>query len=198
MTEKVFDRVVARMEPVAEQECRARTDNINCNFLVRIDRDRSKQPNAYQSLNSNGRPILTFNVTLIEDLENEDQLAFIFGHEAAHHIRQHIAQQRTSTQAGALIGSNFGRFADAVIGSPGVLTDIGTQAGAFVGARGYSKAHELEADQLGAILTDKGGYDPEVGVTYFERIRDPGNVFLGTHPPNADRIRVVRETAAQL
>jgi Zn-dependent protease with chaperone function len=36
------------------------------------------------------------------------------------------------------------------------------------------------------------------GAEYFNRVPDPGNRFLGTHPPNADRIRVVRQTAAGL
>ena len=42
----------------------------------------------------------------------------------------------------------------------------------------------------------EAGYDPRIGALYFARIPDPGDRFLGTHPPNADRQRVVAEVAA--
>jgi predicted Zn-dependent protease len=70
--------------------------------------------------------------------------------------------------------------------------------GAGVGARSFSKNHELEADQLGTILTKKSGYDPLIGVNFFERTPDPGNQFLGSHPPNSSRVAIVKQTAAGL
>lgn len=57
--------------------------------------------------------------------------------------------------------------------------------GASVGARSFSKEYELEADQLGTILTMRAGYDPVLGAEFFMRIPDPGEKFLGSHPPNA-------------
>jgi len=72
------------------------------------------------------------------------------------------------------------------------------ELGAAVGARTYSKEFELEADRLGTIITKRAGYDPLRGAEFFTRIPDPGNRFLGTHPPNAQRIQTVRETAARL
>ena len=41
-------------------------------------------------------------------------------------------------------------------------------------------------------MTFQAGYDPVLGATYFTRIADPGNKFLGTHPPNSARIAAVR------
>lgn len=41
-------------------------------------------------------------------------------------------------------------------------------------------------------------YDPLRGAEFFTRIPDPGNRFLGTHPPNAARLETVRRTAAAL
>jgi Zn-dependent protease with chaperone function len=37
-----------------------------------------------------------------------------------------------------------------------------------------------------------------LGSAFFTKIADPGNTFLGTHPPNAARIDAVRQTAATL
>ncbi len=69
------------------------------------------------------------------------------------------------------------------------------EVGAVVGSRAYSKEYELEADRLGTIITHLAGYDPLAGVEYFSRIPDPGNQFLGTHPPNRQRIELVKKTA---
>ena len=67
-----------------------------------------------------------------------------------------------------------------------------------MGARSYSKEFELEADALGTVITKKAGFNPLVGAEFFTRIPDPGNRFLGTHPPNAQRIETVRRVNAKL
>ena len=54
----------------------------------------------------------------------------------------------------------------------------------------------FEADSLGARIAQRAGYDALRGVLYFQDAADPGNRFLGTHPPNADRIRVVRQAVS--
>jgi predicted Zn-dependent protease len=79
--------------------------------------------------------------------------------------------------------------------------DVGRKAaefGAAIGARTYSKEFELEADALGTVIAVQAGYNPLRGADFFFRIPDPGNTFLGTHPANADRLRVVTRTAARL
>ena len=73
--------------------------------------------------------------------------------------------------------------------------DAATQLGGLVGSRTFSKDYELEADRLGTVITARAGYNPLVGARFFTRIPDPGNQFLGTHPPNAQREEVVRQTA---
>ncbi|MDP5361691.1 MAG: M48 family metalloprotease, partial [Paracoccaceae bacterium] len=70
--------------------------------------------------------------------------------------------------------------------------------GASVGARTYSKEFELEADALGSRIAAAAGFDPLRGAEFFFRIPDPGDRFLGTHPPNAERLRTVRQVAASL
>ncbi|KIT16422.1 M48 family metallopeptidase [Jannaschia aquimarina] len=189
-----FRAAVARTEPAAERVCREQTQGINCDFLIRVLPDRSLPPNAFQSLDRSGRPILTFTQSLIADARNADEIAFVVGHEAAHHIEQHIAQQVRSAQAGALIGGLVGTLA----GGDGALVDTLSRAGATAGARRFSKEHELEADALGTVITARAGYDPVRGAAFFSRIPDPGDQFLGTHPPNAERLATVRRAASRL
>jgi hypothetical protein len=54
-------------------------------------------------------------------------------------------------------------------------------------ARSYSKDFELQADALGAEIALVAGYDPLRGTAFFDRLPDPGDKFLGSHPPNAAR-----------
>ncbi|MGI9394447.1 MAG: M48 family metalloprotease, partial [Boseongicola sp.] len=65
-----------------------------------------------------------------------------------------------------------------------------------IGARQFSKGFELEADSLGARIALRAGYDPVRGILYFVDAPDPGDRFLGTHPPNGDRIRIVQQSVA--
>lgn len=189
-----FVRVVRTVEPVAERECRARTSGVNCDFNIVVD-DRPGQPaNAFQTLDAQGRPIVAFTLALIADARNEDELAFVLGHETAHHIAGHIGRQQQNAVVGAVISAGLATLS----GGDASAIRTAQQVGAQVGARSFSKEFELEADALGTIITARAGYDPVKGAQFFTRIPDPGDRFLGTHPPNAARIDIVRRTAAGL
>jgi predicted Zn-dependent protease len=189
-----FADVVARVEPVAERECRSRSPRLNCDFMIVVDDRPGLGPNAFQTLDRSGRPVIGFTVALIADVRNQDELAFILGHEAGHHIAGHLPRTQQTAMAGALILG--------VLAAAGGADATGVRAaqdfGATVGARTYSRNFELEADRLGAIIAYRAGHDPERGAAFFTRIPDPGNRFLGTHPPNAQRVEVVRAEAARL
>ncbi|WP_116082838.1 M48 family metallopeptidase [Tropicimonas sp. IMCC34011] len=188
-----FVSVVQRVEPVAERECRARAPQLDCDFLIVVD-DRPGLPaNAFQTLDKDGRPVIGFTLALIADAQNTDELAFVLGHEASHHISGHIARSQASAQAGALILGGLAQVA----GSGANSIETAARLGATVGSRRYSKDFELEADRLGTIIAIRAGYDPVKGAEFFTRIPDPGDRFLGSHPPNGERIAIVRQTAAQ-
>lgn len=189
-----FTQVVRTVEPVAERECRARTRGVNCDFRILVDERPGQPANAFQTLDKSGQPIIAFTVALIEDARNTDELAFVMGHEAAHHIRGHIPRQQQNAVAGAVIAGTLA----ALMGGGTEAVESAQRTGAQVGARSYSKNFELEADALGTIITAKAGYNPLRGAEFFNRIPDPGNRFLGTHPPNAQRIETVRRTAEGL
>lgn len=189
-----FEAVVAQVEPVAERMCRAELPTGNCDFLIQVDTRANQPPNAFQTLTREGRPILAFNLALIASVRNADELAFVMSHEAAHHIAGHIPRTQDNARAGAILLGGLAALTGA--GSAGIEAAIDT--GANVGARTYSKDFELEADALGTVIAARSGYDPVRGAEFFTQIPDPGNVFLGTHPPNAERIATVRRVASSL
>lgn len=189
-----FIEVIETVEPVAEAECRARAPQANCDFRIVVDDRPNLPPNAYQTLDDSGRPIVAFTIPLIVEVRNRDEMAFILAHEAAHHIEGHLMRQRQNATVGAAV---FGQVAGLIGGSNPDAVLAAQEFGAALGARTYSKDFELEADALGTIITAKAGYNPLRGADFFFRIPDPGNTFLGTHPANADRVAIVQRTAAR-
>ena len=189
-----FTTVMQRMEPVAERECRNRAPQLNCDFRIVVDDRPGQQINAFYTQDRSGRPIIGFTLPMIAAVRNADELAFVLGHEAAHHIEGHIPRQQQNAAAGAIL---LGGLASLSGASQGVV-DQAVDIGAGVGARSYSKSFELEADALGTVITHRAGYAPLRGVEFFTQIPDPGNRFLGTHPPNAQRVDTVRRVAAGL
>jgi predicted Zn-dependent protease len=134
---------------------------------------------------------VVFTLALIASAQNQDELAFVMGHEAAHHIAGHLGRQREAAAAGAQV---FGELA-ARGGRDEAAIRAAQELGAAVAARSYSRDFELEADALGTVITLAAGYDAIRGAQFFTRIPDPGDQFLGTHPPNAQRIATVRRVS---
>ncbi len=192
---RMFIAVVDAVEPVAEAECRARSPQYNCDFRIVVDDRRGMPSNAFQTLDSSGRPMIVFTLAMIGDLRNADEMAFVMAHEAAHHIAGHLDRQARNANMGAAV---FGQLAGVTGQTTPEAIRTAEQLGAAVGARSFSKEFELEADALGTVIAARAGFNPLVGAEFFGRIPDPGNRFLGTHPPNSERLAVVRRVAADL
>ncbi len=190
---RAFVAVISRMEPAVEREClQRRTQPISCDFLFVVDDRPGLEPNAFQTVDASGRPIIGFTLSLIGEARNMDELAFVVGHEASHHILGHINRKTSAATMGAVI---LGGLASAYGGNPETIRSA-QDFGAEFGARYYSKNWELEADYLGAIITLIAGYDPGNGAQFFARIPDPGDKILGTHPSRAARMEQVTRAVA--
>ena len=190
-----FRAVVGQVEPVAEAVCRGTAaPGTNCDFEIVVVDEPGLPPNAFQTLGPDGRPVIGFTRSLIADARNRDEIAFVMGHETAHHIEGHISRTQGSAAIGGVLAGVLAQAAGAQQGD----VDLAAQLGSEVGARSFSKAYEIEADRLGTAIAARAGYDPLRGVAFFDRLPDPGNRFLGTHPPNASRVAAVRAVAAGL
>lgn len=189
-----FLTVVSRVEPVAESYCRERGMARNCDFRIVVDDRPGQPPNAFQTLDRLGRPVIGFTLALIADARNPDELAFVLGHEAAHHIAGHIPKRNDQALSGALLAGVLAQASGLSPEEVRAAQDMGAQ----VAARSYSKDFELEADELGAEIALVAGYDPISGSGFFDRLPDPGDKFLGSHPPNAQRKALVAATVRRL
>ncbi|WP_037308414.1 M48 family metallopeptidase [Ruegeria halocynthiae] len=189
-----FQKISRAVGREARAECLRRSKVKNCDFTIVVDLNPRAPANAFQTLDDKDQPVIIFTRAMIQSAQNADELAFVMGHEAAHHVLRHIPRQAENSRQSAVIFGELARLS----GAEGVAVEEAQKLGAQVGAQVYVKDFELEADQLGTIITHNAGYNPLIGAKYFDRIPDPGDRFLGTHPPNAQRVQIVLETAKQV
>lgn len=133
---------------------------------------------------------------------NEAQVASVLAHEIAHLAQRHAADQLTKN----LIANGLLGFLGAVLGNQRSAQTA--QAAAQVLANGYmlkfSRDDEREADQVGAQLMRRAGWDAREMIAFMELLRheqgrDPSSVeiFLSSHPGPGERATLLRaETKA--
>ncbi|WP_316015903.1 M48 family metalloprotease [Roseobacter sp. HKCCA0434] len=189
--ERLMRRIAQRIEPVAENTCRAETGRSGqyCDFRFTID-DSNDPPNAFQTIRD-GHPLIVFNTAMLRTVRNDNEVAFIMAHEAGHHIAGHLAQRNQQVGLGGLAGALI--VGGLLGGDPQTGANIGSQ----VGARAYSQTFELEADVLGTYIADLAGYDPVDGAASFARFSG-SNSLLSSHPPGAQRYNTVVAVAERI
>ncbi len=133
---------------------------------------------------------------LFDALQSEAELAGVLAHEIAHVLRRHhldaIRQDHALDLASELVAASG--HADAVEElPPEVKARVGNAAKALY-ARGLNRADEYEADQVGAVLMARAGYDPlALAAVLHELDRIGGTddklrLMFETHPSPSDRL----------
>lgn len=109
---------------------------------------------------------------LLPVTQSEDALAIVLGHEIAHAVAKHSAEQlstQVKQQAGAkLLGAVLG--ATGVSNTTSLLTQTAFSLGSKLGSLKYSRDNESEADYMGLIFAAMAGYDPSVAVSFWQRM----------------------------
>jgi predicted Zn-dependent protease len=128
---------------------------------------------------------------MLEKLENEAQLAAIFGHETVHVVARH-----SSAQISREIGIEIALSAVSSKAPAGAMqvADITRQ---IVGL-GYSRGQEKQADLTGLDYMVKAGYDPHAMVETMQMLEaesQGGQIeFLSTHPSPENRVQYIAQT----
>jgi len=116
---------------------------------------------------------------------DEPQLAWVAGHEAAHVARRH-ATDRIGQQLGVSLVIQL------VLGKGDTAQIANAVSGLTLQA--YGRDQELEADRVGALFAKNAGYDPTVSLAVLEAFkkiqgREPSDleIFFASHPGNNTR-----------
>ncbi len=136
---------------------------------------------------------------LLPVTKDEASLAIVLGHEIAHAVARHSAEQY-STQLKQQYGVQGVSVLASVLGASSGAISAGQQVGSqLLGLQNlhYSRSHESEADHLGIIFAAMAGYDPQVAVSFWQRMSAAStssntSEFLSSHPSDATRIQQIQ------
>jgi len=139
-----------------------------------------------------GGPIF-INLGTIQQADNEAELAGVIAHEMTHVYMQHsVKQMSKQSMAQGVLGVLGGMLGQ---GTAGNLARLGMQVGAGAIFMKYSREDEAQADQGGAIIMYKAGYNPKAMADFFQKLEQMGGAggpqFLSDHPNPGNRVQAV-------
>lgn len=131
--------------------------------------------------------------------QNESALAIVLGHEIAHAVAKHSAEQLSKQMR-----SQYGQqILGAVLTSAGASSTTSAVAQNVFGLGSkfsnlhYSRSNESEADHMGLIFAAMAGYDPNVATSFWQRMaassQNSTPAFLSDHPSDAKRISDIQK-----
>lgn len=131
--------------------------------------------------------------------QDEASLAIVLGHEIAHAVAKHSAEQM-STQIrqqygaqilGGILSQTAGENAANIAGA---LASAGFN---FANLK-YSRDNETEADHIGLIFAAMAGYDPNVAVAFWQRMASSSKAkqseLFSDHPSDETRIANIQKS----
>lgn len=136
---------------------------------------------------------------LLPYTQNEASLAIVLGHEIAHAVAKHSAEQMSKQ-----IKNQYGtQILGSVLNAAGVSSST-TQLAQIIAQKGlqfrslkYSRDNETEADRMGLIFAAMAGYDPNVAVSFWQRMSQGNNSnqsdIFSDHPSDAKRIAAIKQ-----
>ena len=132
---------------------------------------------------------IAFYYGILDQLKlNDEEVAMIMGHEAAHALREHAREQMGKTAA-TRVGAGV---ISALLGL-GNLGDAALNVGSQLLTLKFGREDESEADLIGLDLAARAGYDPHAGVTLWQKMAAANKgappQFISTHPSGPTRIR---------
>ena len=108
---------------------------------------------------------------LLPYTQNESALAIVLGHEIAHAVAKHSAEQMSKAirqQYGtAILGTLLNNAVGSGVGD--IASALAKQGFSFANLK-YSRNNELEADHIGLIFAAMAGSDPRTAIPFWERM----------------------------
>jgi predicted Zn-dependent protease len=125
----------------------------------------------------------------------DDEIAMVMGHEMAHALREH-ARSRTAKTTLTNVGT---RTISILLG--GNMGEIARVSGGLMTLK-FNRDDERDADLVGMELAARAGYDPESGITLWEKMnalpKSTPPPWLSTHPSGEYRIKLFKDNLKRL
>lgn len=162
-----------------------------CNYGIRLEK--SGKMNAF----ADGKNIIV-SETMMDFLRDDDSLAVVLGHEAAHNYMGHIEKKSQNRAVAGIAGLAFDIFFAALgVNTQGKIS----QNAMAIGGLAYSQDFEAEADYAGLYTTARAGFDIGVAPDLWRRMGSK-NVksitFASTHPTTAYRTAALAKIVLEI
>ncbi|PID57759.1 peptidase M48 Ste24p [candidate division KSB3 bacterium] len=139
---------------------------------------------------------------ILLELENEAELAGLFGHEIGHVNARHTGERMSKGLLASLLVTGAAIYAESQDSEWTPLISLGGNLAAGALLAHYSRDDEREADALGMEYMTRLGYDPEGMVGLMEVLvalskHKPSalDMMFATHPMSEERLASARKTA---
>ena len=135
---------------------------------------------------------------LLPVTQDEASLAIVLGHEIAHAVAKHSAERLSNEYKQQYGVSILGSVLQGVGVGEGTqqLIALGTSLGSSLWTSGFSRKQESEADHMGLVFAAMAGYDPNVALTFWQRMAAQGSGgggLFSDHPSDAKRIQDIKK-----
>jgi predicted Zn-dependent protease len=134
---------------------------------------------------------IAFFTGILDQLQlTDDEAAMVMGHEIGHalweHARERAGKQMALGVGRVVAGLVFGQLGDVVGAGAGSLATLK-----------FSRNDELEADLIGMELAARAGYNPEAGITLWQKMSQSSKSappqWMSTHPSGTTRIDIIKK-----
>ena len=130
---------------------------------------------------------------IIDYCSNEDELAFIIGHELGHADQNHVLKATGANYAGNLAVEAATKVASKWSSLAQQTAQIGSQLVATAAQNKYSRSQEFTADAFGIDFMTKAGYNPRYAISIMSKFGENYADFWVDHPSTDKRLAAMSE-----
>jgi predicted Zn-dependent protease len=139
---------------------------------------------------------IAFFTGILKQLElTDDEVAMVMGHEVAHALREHARERMGKSAATQGLAKLGGAIVSGVFGISPQITDLVAREGANLLTLKFSREDETEADLVGMELAARSGFNPQAGVTLWQKMsasnKNAPPQWMSTHPSGESRIKEI-------
>lgn len=190
MVKRVGQRLATAVETYLKQNGFANEVN---NFAWEFNLVQNNQVNAFCMP---GGKIVVYD-GLLPVTQDEASLAVVLGHEIAHAVAKHSAEQMSTQlrqQYGAqIVQQVLSQYTGANVAG---IAAVAAQMGFSFANLKYSRENETEADVMGLIFMAMAGYDPQAAIPFWQRMsagKTNQSDLFSDHPSDAKRIATLQQ-----